>query len=253
MRAISAVVLMLVVVGLAFPVAAGKRKQIQLTINKSDVDLANRTLFFKLNHTTDSAEIKIYDPEGTLISEKVEMYSGAAAGTRLSISWPDLLSNKDNFRLELKVTDMDEFWVGWEVIRFYLEIPHEEVVFASGKADIRQTEAPKLDRALKLLIEAVAKYGKLMQCEVYVAGHTDTVGKVNVNRELSRKRARSIAAYFSKNGLKKVPIHVRGFGEESLKIDTGDSVSEERNRRADYIISTFPPEISGPGSWVRTQ
>ncbi len=252
MRAVTIIVLGFVVLGFALPAEAGRR-QLQIKIKKDDVDLVKRTLNFSINRPADSAEIKVYTPEGKLITEKVELYDGAAAGTRLSISWPDLLENADNFRLELKVTDVDNFWVGWQVIRFYLEIPHEEVVFETAKWDVRPTEAPKLDAALVLLVDAIKKYGKLMQCQLYVAGHTDTVGKHADNRELSRKRARSIAKYFIDNGIKGVPIHVRGFGEESLAVDTGDSVAEARNRRAQYILSTFPPEITGPGSWQRIQ
>lgn len=250
MRPISFVFTCLVVVGLA-GTAEARKKQLKIHITKNDVDLPNRTLHFKLNRAADSAEIKVYSPEGDLIAEKMEMYEGAAAGTRLAITWPELLDNADNFRLELKVTDTENYWVGWEIIRFYLEIPHEEVVFETGKWDIRPSEAPKLDAALVLLIDAIKKYGKLMRCQLYVAGHTDTVGKLADNRELSRKRARSIAKYFRHKGIRGIPIHVRGLGEESLAVDTGDSVSEERNRRAQYILSTFPPEITGPGAWTR--
>ncbi|MDJ0765370.1 MAG: OmpA family protein [Myxococcota bacterium] len=228
-----------------------KRKQLEIQIAKEDVDLENRTLYFKINRPADSAEIQIFTPEGQLIAEKIELYNGAPAGTRLAITWPKLLGNSDNFRLELKVTDVDNYWIGWQIIRFYLEIPHEDVVFETAKWDIRTTEAHKLDAALKLLVDAIRKYGKLMECRLYVAGHTDTVGSISDNRELSRKRARAIAQYFIKNGVKGIPVFVRGFGEEQLAVKTGDSVDEQRNRRAQYILSTFAPEISGPGSWQR--
>jgi outer membrane protein OmpA-like peptidoglycan-associated protein len=248
MRASSIVFIAFAAVGLALPYEA-LAKQLEIHVTKNDVDLANRTLYFKINRPADSAEIQIFTPEGELIAEKVEMYNGAPAGTRLSISWPDLLKNSDNFRLELKVTDVDEFWIGWQIIRFYLEIPHEEVVFETAKWDIRPSEAHKLDAALVLLVDAIKKYGKLMDCKLYVAGHTDTVDTVAYNRDLSLKRARSIAKYFFDNGVKGIPVFVRGFGEELLAVETGDSVAEGKNRRAQYILSTFPPEMSGPGSW----
>ena len=247
MRVVSIIVTVFVVIGLALP--AGAKKRLKLQISKDDVDLVNRTLYFKLNKPADSAQIKIYTPDGELLTEKVELYNGAQAGKKLSIGWSSLLGNKDNFRLDLKVTDVDDFWVSWEIIRFYLEIPHEEVVFESAKWDIRPTEEPKLKEPTVLLLDAIEKYGKLMDCRLYVAGHTDTVGSVADNRELSRKRARSIAKYFMSKGIKGIPIFVRGLGEESLAIETGDSVAEEKNRRAQYILATFAPEIAGPGSW----
>jgi len=247
MRVVSIIVTVFVVIGLALP--AGAKKRLKLQISKDDVDLVNRTLYFKLNKPADSAQIKIYTPDGELLTEKVELYNGAQAGKKLSIGWSSLLGNEDNFRLDLKVTDVDGFWVSWEIIRFYLEIPHEDVVFETGKWTIRPSEAHKLDSALKLLVGALKKYGRLVQCHLYVGGFTDTVGSISANRELSRNRAKSIARYFRSHGVKRIPIFVRGFGEESLKVKTGDSVDEERNRRAIYIISTFPPEMAGPGSW----
>ena len=88
-----------------------------------------------------------------------------------------------------------------------------------------------------------------MPCHIYVAGFTDTVGTVNDNRKLSQKRARAIGRYFARRGLHEIPIFVRGFGEEVLAVPTEDDVAREENRRAVYIVSTFPPHISGPGTW----
>lgn len=234
--------------------AEARQKALNITIKKEDVDLENRTLYFKINHPADSAEIKIYSPDGKLLAERTQLYNGAKPGTRLSIEWPKLLGkNAENFRLELKVTDVNEFWIGWEVVKFYLEIPHEDVVFETGKWEILPSEESKLTEPIKTLIDAVNKYQKNMDCQIYVAGHTDTVGSVAANRELSRQRADAIARYFRRHGLKGIPIYVRGFGEEALAVDTGDNVDEKRNRRAQYILATFPPAIAGPGSWQRVQ
>ena len=253
MRALLSIVLVLLTVFSVQVVDAG-RKGLKLAITKKDVDLTNRTLYFRLNRPVDSAEIRVFSTDGKLLAERTQLYNGARAGSRLSISWPELLgANAENFRIELKVTDVDEYWIGWEVVRFYLEIPHEDVVFETAKWDIRPSEAPKLDEALKILIPAIEKHVKNMDCSLYVAGHTDTVGSLADNRELSQKRARSIAHYFASHGVKGIPIYVRGFGEELLAVQTGDNVAEERNRRALYILATFPPEMSGPGAWQRVK
>jgi len=236
-------------------VAQARQKQFKIKIAKSDVDLVNRTIHFKSNRAIDSVELKVYDEEGDLVSEKLELYEGAAAGSALSINWPKLTAGVDNFRIDLKFTDTNEFWVGTSICRFEGYIDHEEVVFDSGKWDIRPEQAHKLKEVtpeMLAMIERAANCDKL-GVALYVAGYTDTVGSVSDNRELSRKRARAIAEYFLDNGLKgqQLAVYVRGFGEEVLAVETGDSVDEERNRRADYIISNSPPEIPGPGSWVR--
>jgi len=236
--------------GVAVPASAAP-KQLELLISKEDVNLETRTLKFRLNRPAASAVVRVYDAAGSMIDESTCDYNGAAANTELSITWKEVYNSVQ--RIELTATDVNEFWVAWEIVPFSLEIPHEEVVFESGKWDIRPTEAPKLDAALTLLIAALKEHGKDMECQVYVAGFTDTVGSVSDNRELSRQRARAIARYFQQHGLKNIAIFVRGFGEESLAVQTGDSVDEPRNRRAAYIVGVVPPDIRGPGSWTRLQ
>ncbi len=233
-----------------FSILAGP-KSLAISINRDDVDLENRTLYFRINRPADSAELKVYSIDGKLLAERAEVYSNAKANQRLSISWPQLLGDDaENFRLDLRVVDVNEFWIGWEVIKFYLEIPHEDVEFETAKWDIRSSEEHKLQEPLKILLDAIKKHGKTLECRLYVGGHTDTVGSLADNRELSQKRAQSIAQYFKSNGIS-IPIYVRGFGEELLAVKTEDNVAEQKNRRAVYILSTFPPQMPGPGSWTQ--
>ncbi|MBN2340868.1 MAG: OmpA family protein [Deltaproteobacteria bacterium] len=245
--------LVMCLMAVSYSAHAGKN-QLRIIINKDDVDLENRTLNFRLNKDAAFAEIKVYDLDNNVLSEKMVSYDGARAGTQLSIQWPQIPGDQDNFRIELKATDINDFWVGFEIIHFYGEIPHEEVIFESGKWDILPSEAPKLDAVIPKIIEMVQKFQRFssqMTYGLYVAGHTDTVGSTADNRLLSQRRAQAIAKYLMDNGLKqlKISISIRGFGEELLAVKTGDSVSEARNRRADYIISNFPPSMPGPGSW----
>lgn len=237
-------------------VAQAGGKQLSIQIGQNDVDLEKRTIHFRINKDCSVAEIKVYNLDGEVLSEKMQMFDGARAGTRLAITWPEIIDDPDNFKIELKVTDVNDFWVGFEIVHFYGDIPHEEVIFESGKSEIRPSEAPKLDEVIPKIIEMVAKFQKFssqMSYSLYIAGHTDTVGNTADNRKLSEQRAQSIARYLMKHGLKKqkISIFVRGFGEESLAVQTKDNTAEARNRRADYIISNFPPAMKGPGSWRR--
>jgi outer membrane protein OmpA-like peptidoglycan-associated protein len=239
----------------ATPVVMTAPKGIQVEVGKEDIDLANRVVHFKLNRDADSASLQVFDEKGGLLGEQVEIYNGAKAGTVLSISWPELPPGTENFRIDLKFTDVNEYWVGLTICRFSGVIPHEEVVFESGKWEIRDSEAPKLDAAIPNIIAMLERSKACSENDraLYLAGYTDTVGSVADNRELSRQRANAIAKYLLNNGLdeQKIQVYVRGFGEEVLAVQTGDDVDEQRNRRADYIVSNFMPEIVGPGSWVR--
>ncbi|MBN2803070.1 MAG: OmpA family protein [Deltaproteobacteria bacterium] len=238
--------------------AQAKNGPLSITITQKDIDLDNRTIHFKINRAISVAEIKVTDLDGETLSEQLTTFSGQQAGTPLEISWPEIIGDEQNFKIELKVTDVDDFWVGFQIVHFYGDIPHEEVIFESGKWDIRPTEAPKLDEVIPKIIAMLQKFQKSssqMTYNLYIAGHTDTVGNTADNRTLSMKRAQEIANYLMQKGLKKqkISIFVRGFGEELPAVNTADNTPEEKNRRADYIISNFPPSMPGPGSWKPVQ
>jgi outer membrane protein OmpA-like peptidoglycan-associated protein len=91
--------------------------------------------------------------------------------------------------------------------------------------------------------EAVKRYGEFAALRLYILGHTDTVGPTDSNRELSLQRARSIAAYFRKNGAR-LPIYYEGFGEQAPHKPTPDETAEPANRRAEYIISVDDPTLT---------
>ena len=232
---------------------AAAAPNLKLDIRSEDIDVQNRTIYFRMGTVTKSVEIDVFSPDGELLYKGSKQYDPHEPGTRLSIDWPYLADRGDNFRIELKFIDEGGYWVTFQVIRFYLEVPHEDIAFASAKWDISPEEEPKLVEPLKLLKDAVNKYAKLMDVRLYVAGHTDTVGKAPANQLLSEKRAHSIARYFIDHGLKGIPIFVRGFGEGALAVKTGDNVAKAENRRAQYIVSTFTPEVAGPGEWQQVQ
>jgi len=83
--------------------------------------------------------------------------------------------------------------------------------------------------------------------QLYVAGHTDTVGTSASNRKLSLARARAIATYFKSKGLR-IPIAFAGFGEDVLLVKTADETDERRNRRVDYVLGPVggAPPFKGP-------
>ena len=98
---------------------------------------------------------------------------------------------------------------------------------------------------------AVSRYGRFAELRLYILGHTDTVGDTDSNRKLSLERARSIAAYLRKRGLK-LPIFYEGFGEQAPSVATPDETAEAANRRAEYILAVEPPALAStpfPPQW----
>lgn len=132
-----------------------------------------------------------------------------------------------------------------ELYPWELRIPHEEVMFSSGKSEILPSESPKLDRSLIGVNEAIQRYEKALAISqnpvrLFISGHTDTVGARDKNQILSDQRAHAIARWFRSAGVK-LPIFYRGWGESQLRVPTNDEVDQAENRRADYILSIEPP------------
>jgi outer membrane protein OmpA-like peptidoglycan-associated protein len=144
---------------------------------------------------------------------------------------------------------VDGFFNAISLTPWSVEIPHEEVLFATGSATIEQSEVPKLEESLDRIQSALEKYHQIKGVQLFIAGHTDTQGGAASNMTLSRSRARAIGAWFVGQGLPLV-VQYEGFGESSLRVKTKDEVDEPANRRVDYILGVEPPALSS-GAWKR--
>ncbi|QSQ28034.1 OmpA family protein [Pyxidicoccus parkwayensis] len=213
---------------------------LKLEVRKEDVDVEGRKLRFTLNRPAARVELTVLMDTGKKAFDGEVPFKGEPAGTPLELTWPK--EEGRVMKLSLKAFDTSEFYTGLDLFPWQVDIPHEEVNFASGSADVPAAERSKLDKSHALIADALAKYGRFAALRLYVLGHTDTVGPTADNRELSLKRARSLAAYFRKKGLR-VPVFYEGFGEQSLAVVTPDETAEAANRRAEYIIAVEDPVL----------
>src|SRR6185503_7621425 len=97
----------------------------------------------------------------------------------------------------------------------------------TGSFVVQGSESPKLEDSFKQISEAIDRHGAFATIQLFIAGHTDTVGDAASNRTLSQQRARSIAGWFRKRGVK-IPIKYAGFGEDMLAVQTADEVDEAK-------------------------
>jgi outer membrane protein OmpA-like peptidoglycan-associated protein len=75
---------------------------------------------------------------------------------------------------------------------------------------------------------------------VFISGYTDTTGSPAQNMAASQKRAQLIANALAKDGVAQARLNAQGFGENNLKIRTGDHVAEQRNRRIEIRVTATP-------------
>ena len=221
---------------LEFDVKVGQPPLLQMA--PSDVDEAGRRITVRLSEPCGKVELDIMGDDGNPIDNVVFAGKGEPPGTPLVVEWKQAADQvMGSFRL--RAYDPAEFYNGLESVTF-LDIPHEDVVFESGKWDVRPAEEAKLLAPLDDIQKALQKVQGVLTVSLYIGGYTDTVGQPADNVELSRKRAHAIAKWFADHGVK-TAILAQGFGETVPKVPTPDNTDEVRNRRASYVLATQPP------------
>ncbi|HAV87033.1 MAG TPA: hypothetical protein DCW78_03655, partial [Pseudomonas sp.] len=77
--------------------------------------------------------------------------------------------------------------------------------FASNSADISSSFYPTLNS----LVQVFKEFNKN---GVEIVGHTDSTGSMQLNQDLSNRRAQSVAAYLTANGVAASRISAFGVG-----------------------------------------
>jgi len=110
------------------------------------------------------------------------------------------------------------------------ELPeHFTLYFESGGTQLTQESANQL-RGI------VERAGKRASMDVSVIGHSDTVGKSDINEALALKRAQSVAELLRSKGIKLDSLSVESHGKRNLLVPTPDETPEPRNRRVEVSI-----------------
>lgn len=71
---------------------------------------------------------------------------------------------------------------------------------------------------------------------VAVEGHTDSIGSIVYNKDLSRRRAESVARELSQLGVPRDQMTTRGYGEGRPLATNNSEAGRARNRRVEIII-----------------
>lgn len=106
---------------------------------------------------------------------------------------------------------------------------HFILYFESGGAQLTAA-------SLALLPEILESAKQRTTVDISVIGHSDTVGKAEVNEALSLKRAQAVATLIQGKGLHVEALSVESHGERNLLVPTPDETPEPRNRRVEVTI-----------------
>ena len=109
-----------------------------------------------------------------------------------------------------------------------------EVLFDSGKANLRSDSEPKLQKVVNVLNTTVA------DLNVGIEGHTDNQpikhSGWKSNWELSTARALSVLHFLSGQGVTEPRMSATGYGEYRPVSDNDSKESRQKNRRVEIVI-----------------
>jgi len=208
---------------------------LSVDLSRASADVDKRTLTVRVSDSVERADITAYGARKVVL-DKSTMEVGAGPG-EITVPWVG--DPADVVLLDVTLHSASA-WAGFTYSPWFLDIPHDDVLFESNSADVPPSEEYKLTKTLRDLQEVVEKYGEIVPVKLYIAGCTDTVGDAGHNRDLSRRRAKAIAQWLRAHGYDR-PIYFHGFGESLLAVRTGDGVDEARNRRVLYMVGANPP------------
>jgi outer membrane protein OmpA-like peptidoglycan-associated protein len=103
------------------------------------------------------------------------------------------------------------------------------ILFDTGKADIKPESAPALEEVVKLLKQNAAM-------KVYVVGHTDNVGALAGNLDLSKRRAAAVVQMLvTKYGVAAARLQSFGNGPYAPLASNDNEAGRTLNRRVELV------------------
>ncbi len=105
-----------------------------------------------------------------------------------------------------------------------------DVLFDLNQADLKSSA----ERTIQQLTNFMNEYPDR---RVRVEGYTDSTGDEGYNQGLSERRAMSVKAALTSNGISSSRIDVTGYGEAYPKASNDTSSGRQQNRRVEIVIS----------------
>jgi outer membrane protein OmpA-like peptidoglycan-associated protein len=113
-----------------------------------------------------------------------------------------------------------------------------DVVFATGKADLKPGAMANFDRLATALSKQTDRH-------VTIEGHTDSVGSEDSNMSLSQRRADAVKGYLVNRGVDAGRISAVGKGEGFPVTSNSSAAGRQKNRRVEVIIENAPAAVGG--------
>lgn len=143
----------------------------------------------------------------------------------LNVSREGYLFYSENFSLAGTNTNTDPYLkdIPLKKIQVGQTLVLRNIFFETDKYTLKETSQVEL----KKLVELLSKNPGL---RIEISGHTDNVGSVDYNLELSRNRSKSVNDYLVEQGILQDRLTYKGYGE-TQPVDSNDTEAGRANNR----------------------
>lgn len=163
-----------------------------------------------------------------LAEKRVEIARTITAGGKAQAEVEELVGSGDQIMLEAREKELAELKAKRTEGGMVLTLGGD-VLFKTGSSTLTPGAQVELGRIADFLNGNPDR-------EVVVSGHTDNTGGAELNQILSEKRAASVGASLSAQGVAASRIATRGFGASLATAPNDNVAGRQQNRRVDIII-----------------
>jgi outer membrane protein OmpA-like peptidoglycan-associated protein len=105
-----------------------------------------------------------------------------------------------------------------------------DVLFASGRADLKDGADMRLDKLVAFLNHYPNRTAD-------IEGHTDSIGTDEFNQDLSQRRADAVRSYLVEQGISGLRVAATGLGKSGAVASNDSASGRQQNRRVEVIIN----------------
>lgn len=160
------------------------------------------------------------DDDGDGVANKFDKCPNTPIGIQVDgAGCPILVKNETKVIEKIIITEEDK-----NVVKEAIK----NLEFDLGKASIRSTSYPSLDRVAALLIEK--------NFNLKLAGYTDNTGSLQLNMRLSKERAEAVKSYLVSKGANPSHIDAIGYGPNDPIATNATPAGRQLNRRVEFTL-----------------
>lgn len=108
-----------------------------------------------------------------------------------------------------------------------------DVLFDFNQSTLKPGAREKLAKVAGIL-------GSHPGLKIEIEGHTDSIGSDDYNQRLSERRAQSVSAYLTQQGVREAIVGTVGYGESRPVATNGTAAGRQQNRRVEIVVSGEP-------------